>query len=119
MPATNQNKANFKLDKFLQSERYNFLSHHAASFYQDFKTTILYFGKNINYIGIANSPERLSVLKIFNPNITHEDRQVINVNGYAFECYMPENGNKIILSYHFTNWNFFTVNYSIALASII
>jgi len=119
IPANNQNKANFQLDEFLQSERYNFLSHHASSFYQDFKTTILYFGNNTNYIGIVNSPQRLSILRIFNPSITHADRQIININGIEFECYIPKNGSKVILSYHFTNFRFFTVNYSAALASII
>ena len=119
MPATNQNKANFKLDEFLQSERYNFLNRYASSFYQDFKTTILYFGKGKNYIGKVNSPQRLSVLRIFNPNITHEDRQVKNRNGIEFECYIPENGCKVILSCHFTAYSCFTANYSIALASLI
>jgi hypothetical protein len=119
MPAINQNQAKFKLDEFLQSERYNFMLHHASSFYQDFKTTILYFGKNTNYIGNVNSPQRLSVLRIFNPDITHADRRTVNRNGIEFECYIPKNGSKLILSYHFTNFKFFTANYSIALASII
>ena len=118
-PATNQNKANFKLDKFLQSERYNFLSHHAASFYQDFKTTILYFGKNVNYIGKVNSPQRLSILRIYNPIIEHTDRQMITSGGFNFECYIPKTGSKVILSYHFTAFGSFTANYSIALASLI
>jgi hypothetical protein len=119
MPAINQNQANFQLDEFLQSERYNFLSHHASSFYQDFKTTILYFGNNTNYIGLVNSPQRLSILRIFNPNIEHTDRQMINSEGFNFECYIPNTGSKIVLSYHFTAFGIFTANYSIALASLI
>lgn len=118
-PATNQKKANFKLDEFLKSKRYDFLLNHASSFYQDFKTTILYFGKNENYIGRVNSDQRLSVLRIFNPSVTHGDRIIEHVGGFDFECYIPKSGSKIILSYHVTNYRYFNTNYSIALSSLI
>lgn len=116
-PARNQVKANFKLNEFLISERYEFMRGIASEFYQDFETVVIYCGKNNRYVGLPNSDRRLEVLRIFNPHIVHGDLRQVNINGCLFDVYENNNGAKLILTRHLSSG--FGYNMANAIASEI
>jgi len=117
--APNQNIAGFNLGDFLDSDRYRFMSGLASPFYQDFKTTILYAGNR--YVGAPGTPERLAIIRIFNPNLSHHDLNVLNPDNDAINIHYYQSklgGSRVIISRHFTAfgpWN----EYANALAGLI
>lgn len=123
-PAKKQAAAKFNLKDFLISSRYNFMTGHAAEFYRDFKTTILYFGKNKKYCGIAGTSERLNVIQIFNHNLTHTDLAIYSDPHHHFEIEYYDSlkgGSRVILTRHFTAWApvAFNLDYANAVSRLI
>ena len=93
VPARNYNESNFDLDTYLSNKDYDPLS----DFYKSFDTTILYCGKNKKYVGSTNSEQREQLVSIYlSGTISH---QVIN----DMEVYYNSNGQKLILTRHFSS----------------
>ena len=98
--ALNQNVANFNLANFLDSARYNFLTTTASNFYRSFKTVVIYCGRNTHYVGIPGTENRLKVIQIFNPTLSHID--LITINAISpIEIYSNGVGSNVILCRHF------------------
>jgi hypothetical protein len=119
IPALNQNHALFHLGTFIDGPRYDFLRYDDFNFFKSFKTVLLYFGRNKNYIGTLGSNERLAILKIFDPKIEHHNINHVIIHGHDFIYYQRKNGVRIILSYHMVNYKYFTTSYRNALATLI
>ena len=98
--ALNQNLANFNLANFLDSARYNFLTTTASNFYRSFKTVVIYCGRNSDYVDNPGSENRLKVIQIFNPTLSHMD--LITIDAISpIEIYSNGLGSKVILCRHF------------------
>lgn len=100
--ALNQNDANFNLEKFLASDRYNFLTTTASNFYQSFKTVVIYCGLKDKYVGRKGKENRLKVIQIFNPTLSHMDLITIATTSSPIEIYSNGLGSKVILCRHFS-----------------
>ncbi len=99
--ARNQKAANFNLDEFLRSERYSFLIENMTyQFFSTFKTIILYFGKNIRYIGNPETAKRLQIINIFNRSLYHSNRTIYRHEQKTIEVYQGLKGPKIVLCRH-------------------
>ena len=97
--ARSSSKVRFKLKEWLQSPRYRFMSGMAAPFYQRFKTVVIYAGvNNRRYVGAPGSPERLALIQIFNPTLTHADMHVL-ANG-AVQEYANGTGARVLITPH-------------------
>lgn len=99
--ALNQNVANFNLANFLDSARYNFLTTTASNFYRSFKTVVIYCGLKNKYLGKNDSENRLKVIRIFNPTLSHMDLITINTTSSPIKIYSNGLGSKVILCRHF------------------
>ena len=99
--ALNQNAAKFKLANFLASDRYNFLTTTASNFYRRFKTVVVYCGLNNKYVGKTGTENRLRVIQIFNPTLSHMDLITIATTSSPIEIYSNGLGSKVILCRHF------------------
>lgn len=70
--ARSSSKVRFKLKEWLQSPRYRFMAGMAAPFYRGFEKVVIYAGVNEqDYVGAPGSRERLALVQIFNPSLTH------------------------------------------------
>jgi hypothetical protein len=85
--ARSSSNVRFKLKEWLQGPRYHFMSGMAAPFFQRFKTVVIYAGvKNRRYVGAPGSAERLALVRLFNPTLTHAHMHPLAngaVQGYA------------------------------------
>ena len=98
-PASNQGVANFNLDQFLQSPRYNFLTHDTTyNFFSTFRTVVLYFGRNNTYAGNLGTEQRLQIARIFNRNLSHLHGQVIAANNV--EVYISDTCPRVVFCRH-------------------
>jgi hypothetical protein len=96
---SNEAPTPFRSTEWLQSPRYRFMSGMAAPFYQRFKTVVIYAGvNNRRYVGAPGSPERLALIQIFNPTLTHADMQVL-ANG-AVQEYANGTGARVLITPH-------------------
>ncbi len=102
-PSRTTKKAGFNSADFFTSSRYCFMTGIAASFYQGFKTTILYCGRNRKYVGNPDSEERLKIIRIFNPKLEHEHRRIVVFGEKNIEYYDTDNGARVILCRHLSN----------------
>jgi len=89
----------FRLNEWLQSPRYRFMSGMAAPFYRRFKTVVIYARvDNRRYVGAPGSPERLALVRIFNPTLTHADMHLL-ANG-AVQEYANGTGARVLITPH-------------------
>jgi hypothetical protein len=98
--ALNQNAAKFNLTNFLASDRYNFLTTTASNFYRNFKTIVIYCGRNNKYVGKLGTENRLKVIQIFNPTLSHMDLINIETTSSPIQIYNNGLGSKVILCRH-------------------
>jgi hypothetical protein len=54
-------------------------------------------------VGSINSIERLKIIQIFNPTLTHLDYTNINIGNTSLDIYENGNGSKVILCRHFSS----------------
>jgi hypothetical protein len=95
--ARSSSKVPFKLNEWLQNARYRFMSGMAAPFYRRFKTVVIYAGvKNHDYVGAPGSPERLALVQIFNPSLTHNHMH-LRANGMVQE-YANGSGARVLIT---------------------
>jgi hypothetical protein len=97
--ALNAAKAQFDLRKWLGGPRHQFMAGLAAPFYQRFKTVVIYAGvNNRRYVGAPGTPQRLALVKLFNPTLTHADLVVLHPLGLHVEQYANEHGARVLLT---------------------
>jgi hypothetical protein len=96
---SNEAPTPFRLTEWLQSARYRFMSRMAAAFYRRFKTVVIYAGVNdtgVKYVGAPGSPERLALVQIFNPSLTHNHMH-LRANGMVQE-YANGSGARVLIT---------------------
>jgi hypothetical protein len=105
----------------LEGPRYDFMSGIGASFYQRFKTVVIYAGGNPRYIGTPRSARRLSLITLFNPNLQLAHRHVHTFNvmihppgaahgpipytSLSVEEYTNGNGRRLLIAPHLSREN--------------
>jgi hypothetical protein len=100
-PARTSSQANFSLMAFQASSRYKMMtSTLGMRFFNSFKTVIIYCGKNNRYVGNNGSQERLNIIQIFNPSLSHADLQI---TGDIIFYDQRSKGPRVILCRHLSS----------------
>lgn len=111
-PAVNLNEARFNIGQFFARNRYFFMTTQAADFYQSFRTVVIYAGKNERYVGKEGTLNRLQIIRIFNPTLTHADINTLPTHVY----YDNGLGSRVILCRHLSSGFGYETAHNIALS---
>ncbi len=98
--AKSSRKTKFKLAEWLRRPRYTFMAGMGAPFYRRFKTVVIYTGLDNDYVGNHGERNRLDLVQLFNPTLTHDNRVVLHQNGQTVEEYTTANGSRVLITPH-------------------
>jgi hypothetical protein len=96
----------FDLANWLHGPRYTFMAGIGAPFYRRFKTVVIYAGvTNHHYVGAPGSPERLALVQLFNPTLTHANLVVLGHPDQQIEQYANGQGARVLITPHLSGAN--------------